>query len=260
MTLGMISVAVWMAVAGPAEASPVRQGAKLADEFARAAGNPAVRSQTAREAARRSVRAQARLNRIDIASRPVTKPATAAQTSGLPKQAWKPSRLRGIYARAARPVATTVAPSAVRAAQRALAASRGPILSARKASSTAITTSEAQIKAQGAGGHWLTYNKQATEGPYSHIVDRTKIEAGRDYTQAQKARIREANRQMNGGVLRDDETGKRLIEAKQHQRGKTPPTQEAHVDHQQAKSKGGANSYDNARLRSREANLQKGDR
>ena len=46
----------------------------------------------------------------------------------------------------------------------------------------------------------------------------------------------------------------------QHQKGVTPPVNEAHVDHVTAKAKGGENSSANAQVLSREENLSKSDK
>jgi hypothetical protein len=85
-------------------------------------------------------------------------------------------------------------------------------------------------------------------------------EAGKAFTKAQKRDILAANRAKNNGVLRSDLSGKELVKAQQHQKGVSPPRNEAHVDHIKAKSKGGTNSPSNAQVLSREENLSKSNK
>lgn len=51
-----------------------------------------------------------------------------------------------------------------------------------------------------------------------------------------------------------------LVPAQQHKKGITPPTNEAHLDHIDPKSKGGSNSSANGQVLSREENLRKSNR
>ncbi|EKE19463.1 MAG: hypothetical protein ACD_9C00006G0002 [uncultured bacterium] len=101
------------------------------------------------------------------------------------------------------------------------------------------------------------------KGPYSHLEDPESIAPGKDYTPSQKKKILEENRRKNNGVLRDDETGEILSEPQKSQKGVTPPTNEAQVDHIKPKNpkdenvEPGSNSYSNARVISRERNIQK---
>lgn len=62
------------------------------------------------------------------------------------------------------------------------------------------------------------------------------------------------------GQLKDDRDGTPLVPAQKHRRGVTPPDNEAQIDHVVPASKGGTNDYGNLRVRSRQANLKKGDR
>ena len=62
------------------------------------------------------------------------------------------------------------------------------------------------------------------------------------------------------GGLQDDRDGTPLVWPKRHRRGVRPPDNEAQVDHVVPRSKGGNNDYNNLRVRSRSANIKKGDR
>lgn len=61
----------------------------------------------------------------------------------------------------------------------------------------------------------------------------------------------------NGGKLRADLSGEPLVKTQRHQKGVTPPSNEAHVDHICERCTGGTNSFSNARLLSREENLSR---
>jgi hypothetical protein len=105
--------------------------------------------------------------------------------------------------------------------------------------------------------------KQAQDpvhGPYSHLEDSKSVGAGKKYTGAQKAKIYEANRARNDGVLRSDKSGIELEQPRKSTQGVTPPSNEARVDHNNARSKGGSNSYENARVLSRQENREKSDK
>ncbi|MRG92965.1 hypothetical protein [Polyangium spumosum] len=97
-------------------------------------------------------------------------------------------------------------------------------------------------------------------GPYSHLEDHSSVGPGKDYTKAQKRRFLSENEARNGGALKDDRTGEPLVRPQKHQKGVSPPENEAHVDHRQPRSKGGPNSAANAEVRSRLNNLQKGSK
>jgi RHS repeat-associated protein len=96
-------------------------------------------------------------------------------------------------------------------------------------------------------------------GPYSNLEDHPSVGPGKDFTQAQKRNILNANRAQNGGNLQSDESGTPAVAPQQSKKGITPPSNEAHVDHIEPKSKGGSNSYKNAQVLTREENMKKSD-
>jgi hypothetical protein len=90
--------------------------------------------------------------------------------------------------------------------------------------------------------------------------DMASVGPGQPFTQAQKREILSENRSRNGGQLKSDVSGILLYAPKQHVKGVTPPWNEAHVDHVKPRAKGGANSFRNAQILSRQENLSKGAR
>ena len=94
---------------------------------------------------------------------------------------------------------------------------------------------------------------------YASIKDSTFIGQGREFTQLQKERILIENVNKNGGALKSDLSGIKLVLPEQHTKGYVPPFNEAHVDHIFPRSQGGNNSYSNAQVLSRLENLEKSD-
>jgi hypothetical protein len=66
--------------------------------------------------------------------------------------------------------------------------------------------------------------------------------------------ILQENMRRNGGVLRSDQTGKVLEWPKQGTTGRTPPPNEANIDHIFPRALGGDNSFKNAQVIERQAN------
>ena len=96
-------------------------------------------------------------------------------------------------------------------------------------------------------------------GPYSHLPDHSSVGPGKNFTQSQKKKFLAENERANNGSLKDDVTGEVLVRPQKHTKGVRPPDNEAHIDHVDPKSKGGANSSSNAQVRSRKNNLEKSD-
>jgi RHS repeat-associated protein len=107
---------------------------------------------------------------------------------------------------------------------------------------------------------WLgaTLVKKGPEGPYDYIPDGPSVGPGKPFTQSQKAKIYEANRQRNGGVLRSDCSGCELAPSERSMKGVPTPPNAAQVDHNLARSRGGSNSFTNARVLSAQENQTKG--
>lgn len=102
--------------------------------------------------------------------------------------------------------------------------------------------------------------KKQRKGPYSHFEDPPDVGPYQDFTAEQKRAILDENRKRNGGVLRDDDTGEELVPSQKSRKGVTPPENEAQVDHVYPKSKGGTNSYKNAKVISRKRNREKSNK
>jgi hypothetical protein len=102
--------------------------------------------------------------------------------------------------------------------------------------------------------------KKQTKGPYSHLKDPPDVGPFQDFTADQKKAILDENRKRNGGVLRDDDTGEELVPSQKSRKGVTPPENEAQVDHVYPKSRGGTNSYKNAKVISRKRNREKSNK
>jgi hypothetical protein len=69
--------------------------------------------------------------------------------------------------------------------------------------------------------------------------------------------MKAANRENNGGVLRDDATGEYMIDSKKSKSGVTPPANEAQVDHVKPVDAGGTREQINLMLRTRANNRKK---
>lgn len=84
-----------------------------------------------------------------------------------------------------------------------------------------------------------------------------KHKSGADYDQTRKTDILNENMTRNNGQLRSDKTGKLLEQPQKSMKGVTPPKNEAQIDHIVAKANGGANSFSNAQVIERSANIAK---
>ncbi len=96
---------------------------------------------------------------------------------------------------------------------------------------------------------------------YSHLKDSKFVGPGKNFTQAQKAKILEANRKANGGYLRSDKDGTILDAPVQSKSGVPANMNQAEVDHVVAKKSvtgvQGSNSFSNVQVLSKSQNIQK---
>ena len=101
--------------------------------------------------------------------------------------------------------------------------------------------------------------KDSWKGPtdYSHIADPKNVDASTRPTARQVQEMKEANREHNDGVLRSDQSGAPLVDSAKSQRGVTPPSNEAHIDHKVPVDKGGTRETSNLQLLMREENRAK---
>jgi hypothetical protein len=84
--------------------------------------------------------------------------------------------------------------------------------------------------------------------------------AGKDFTQAGKKIVKDDNRAANGGKMKCENCGKRVRDAKQSKKGKSPRTDEANVDHIVPKAEGGDGSPPNGQVLCFTCNNQKSDK
>lgn len=92
---------------------------------------------------------------------------------------------------------------------------------------------------------------------YSNLQDSKSVGPGKNFTPTQKQAILQENMKRNGGVIKSDASGKILDKPVQSQKGIKANMNQAEIDHVNAKSKGGSNSYSNAQVLSKEENLKK---
>ena len=104
-------------------------------------------------------------------------------------------------------------------------------------------------------------NNVKTKGisKYSKLAEPKNIGIGKKFTQAQKKRILQANRDANNGILRSDMSGNVLDQPVQSKKGIPANMNQAEIDHIYARSKGGTNSNKNAQVLSKRENLDKRD-
>ncbi|NVJ07028.1 HNH endonuclease [Myxococcus sp. AM001] len=87
-----------------------------------------------------------------------------------------------------------------------------------------------------------------------------KDRSGKAFTKRQKAIVKDRNAKENDGKIRCVNCEVETVPGKRHQKGVTPPANEAHVDHKRARSKGGAGDVENGQVLCRKCNLKKGNR
>ncbi len=95
-------------------------------------------------------------------------------------------------------------------------------------------------------------------GPKSDIKGGDR--SGKDFTKSGKDKVRNDNASKNDGQMKCENCGQDVVPPKQHQKGVTPPSNEAHVDHIDPKSKGGAGSPENGQVLCRTCNLDKSNK
>ena len=131
------------------------------------------------------------------------------------------------------------------------------------ASTTWVSEHKGEIAATGAAMVFTAaayyFNKGSSPQTANYRgTDGANVAPGRPFSLAQKQMLRQQNAAQNGGVLRSDLSGIPLVAPQRHVKGYVPPLNEAHVDHVIPRSAGGANSFSNAQILSRQENLLKG--
>lgn len=128
-----------------------------------------------------------------------------------------------------------------------------------------VSTHEADTQNPGGKSAKTTRAEAADVGEWKGATDYSTLKNPKDTinntkpTSRQVREMKEANRAQNDGVLKDDVTGEPMIDSAKSQKGVTPPTNEAQVDHMIPQSKGGTRSFDNLQLRTRQNNRAKSD-
>ncbi|WP_454871576.1 hypothetical protein [Paraburkholderia xenovorans] len=109
-------------------------------------------------------------------------------------------------------------------------------------------------------------NGASDNSPYSNLSDSPSVGPGKNFTAAQKQKIYQQNMESNGGVLRSDQDGTELVMPSKSEKGVTPPSNEAQIDHIVPRNPAdpdaskGTNSYGNAQVLSRDQNRQKSNK
>jgi len=103
--------------------------------------------------------------------------------------------------------------------------------------------------------------KKGWNGPadYSSVKDPKNL-VNTKPTPRQVREMKELNRQHNGGVLRSDLDGTKLVDAKKSMKGVTPAKNEVQVDHINPVNKGGTRTNSNLQLLGRKQNRDKSDK
>lgn len=102
--------------------------------------------------------------------------------------------------------------------------------------------------------------ESVTHDGQPEIASRGKDRSGKAFTRRQKENVKERNAKEHDGKIRCENCGVETVPGKKHQQGVTPPSNEAHVDHKLARSKGGAGDVDNGQVLCRRCNLKKGNK
>ena len=97
-------------------------------------------------------------------------------------------------------------------------------------------------------------NKLKARAEKLNKIDRS----GKDFTKAGKEVVKDQNKLNNAGKMKCETCKTKVKDAQQHTKGKSPPKNEAHVDHKVPKSKSGRGNPDNGQVLCRGCNLKKG--
>ncbi|MFY0254331.1 HNH endonuclease [Chitinophaga sp. 30R24] len=87
-----------------------------------------------------------------------------------------------------------------------------------------------------------------------------KPRPGENFTRAGKKAVKDLNKAQKGGKMEGENCGVEVQNGEQHQRGETPPSNEAHVDHKKPKSKGGSGTPDNGQVLCRGCSIKKSNK
>jgi CRISPR/Cas system Type II protein with McrA/HNH and RuvC-like nuclease domain len=110
------------------------------------------------------------------------------------------------------------------------------------------------------GASHMTSNTANAVGGVGHNAQDVKQAIkGKPFTQSQKKKLIDANKEKNGGKMLSEQSGKELLPAQKSQKGVIPSPDEVQIDHIIPRSKGGTNSLDNAQVISRAENRAKSD-
>jgi len=114
--------------------------------------------------------------------------------------------------------------------------------------------SEVKVNTEAADANEANWN-----GPldYSNLPEPRKVGPGLETTKAQRNRILNYNKKMNGGVMRSDEDGAVVDPPANVPKGGKANMNQAEVDHKEERVKGGSNSNANQRVISKKQNLDK---
>lgn len=81
---------------------------------------------------------------------------------------------------------------------------------------------------------------------------------GKDFTKAGKDAVKDVNRAKNEGKMKCENCKEEVQQGSKHEKGKTPPKNEAQVDHVDAKASGGSGTPNNGQILCRGCNIEKG--
>jgi RHS repeat-associated protein len=94
---------------------------------------------------------------------------------------------------------------------------------------------------------------------YSKIENPQNVGPGKEFTLRQKQEALALNKEVNGGIVKSDQSGASLVQPEKSQRGVTPNPNEWQFDHKISKNCGGTNCSSNIQILSRQENRLKSD-